>query len=78
MIEYFFHLAQNDIGRTSGADSPMSVGSPAGLGRGVALEGALKARVPTPAQFKDKDEGSSEEEEEDMDTTTESAQDSQQ
>ena len=59
-------LSGRGLGCTSGANGPMSVGSLTSLRRGIALAGALKARVPTPAQFKDKDEGSSEEEEEDM------------
>ena len=71
-------LSGRGSGSTSGADSPMSVGSHASLRRGIALARALKARAPTPAQFKDKDEESSDKGEEDMDATIESAQDAQQ
>ena len=66
-----------DLGCASGADSPMSVGSLAGVGQGDPLTKALRARAPTPAQFKDEDK-ELQEEEEDMDATTESAQDAQQ
>ena len=54
---------------SSGADSPMSLGSPAGTNLGMALR--IRARVPTPTQFDNKQTLS--DEEEDMDATTESA-----
>ena len=38
-------LSGRGSGCTSGTDSPMSVGSPVGLGKGIALTGALKARA---------------------------------
>ena len=59
-------------GHTSSTESPMSVGLSTGLGRGATLTKALKVQMPTPAQFKDKDDGASDEKE--MDATTESAQ----
>ena len=55
-------------GHSSGAGSPMSIGSPAGTSLGVALR--IRARAPTPTQFDDK---SSSDEEEDMDAMNESA-----
>ena len=54
----------------------MSIGSLAGMNIGVTLK--LRARVPMPAQFDNKEQSSSEDEEEDIDTTMESAQDAQQ
>ena len=61
--------ASRGSGRSSGTGSPMSIGSPASTRMGIALR--IKARVPTPTQFGNRQ--SSSEEEEDMDTTAESA-----
>ena len=58
---------------SSGADSPMSLGLPAGTNLGVALR--IRARTATPTQFDDKQ--SSLDEEEDMDATTEGTVDAQ-